>query len=500
MIGSGAVNFLIKKAVREMHSRSRHVTHYFGVLFGLWGVVILLLLLGEYRHQHQTIRETAAAEATAYLNKDQATRLWVAELGGVYVPVTQATPPNPFLSHLPERDIRTPGGQRLTLMNPAYLIRQITARYSAQHDVRGHLTSLNYFREETAPDAWERSALTAFEDGAQEVAEIADIEGRPFFRIMKPLVAEAQCLKCHATQVNKIGDIRGGVSVALPMDAYRDQFRKAMAAHGLSLGVLWLLGSMGLGFVTWELARVMKKHDQAESLLRADEGQLKRLFARLFHYQEIERKSVALEIHEEIAQSLVAIKLHLEALIVDDPLCKPLPATHIMEISNQIDEVVQLARQVTKRLSPIIIDDLGVKTAVLSLCRDAVRAGTGRRIETHIAIDERLVPDDLKIVLYRILEEMLSLASRHCRDGRSTISIRTSDEKMVLELQLRNVPLDLLTAQPNSELSIAVVRHRAASSGAAVTIEPDQTGITTIKVCWPLGEKTVTGKDGEIKS
>jgi glucose-6-phosphate-specific signal transduction histidine kinase len=48
------------------------------------------------------------------------------------------------------------------------------------------------------------------------------------------------------------------------------------------------------------------------------------------------------------------------------------------------------------------------------------------------------VPDDLKIVLYRILEELLSLASRHCRDGRCAVSIHTSDEKMVLEIQLRD--------------------------------------------------------------
>jgi signal transduction histidine kinase len=477
------------KAVGTMHTRSKYVYHYFWVLLGLWGLVIAVLIFNEYRHQEQAIRETAAAEATAYLNKEQATRMWAAARGGVYVPVSEQTPPNPFLRDVPERDIQTPGGQKLTLMNPAYFTRQIMDQYAAQYDVRGHITSLDPTRPETTPDAWERDALLAFEEGAHEVAEITAIEGRPYLRIMKPLVAEAQCLKCHATQVNRIGDIRGGVSVALPMDAYRKKFRKAMAAHGLSLGVLWLLGSMGLGFVTWKLALVMKKHDQAESLLRADEKQLKRLFARLFNYQDIQRKSVAHEIHEEIAQSLAAIKLRLETLVVNDPLCHPPLAAHIMELSRQIDAVVQLARQVTKRISPIVMDDLGVKTAVLSLCRHAMQPEASGQIETHIEMDERLVPDDLKIVLYRILEELLSLASRHCRDGRCAVSIHTSDEKMVLEIQLRNAHLDRLTAGPEGELSIAVVRHRAASSGAALTIDSDEAGITTIRVCWPLGEK-----------
>jgi hypothetical protein len=58
------------------------------------------------------IRETALAlarkEALSHHNKDHATRLWATGHGGVYVPVTDRTPPNPYLSHLPDRDLVTP--------------------------------------------------------------------------------------------------------------------------------------------------------------------------------------------------------------------------------------------------------------------------------------------------------------------------------------------------------------------------------------------------------
>ena len=62
--------------------------------------------------------ELAHKEAVANFDKDQAFRLWGNKHGGVYVPITEETPPSPYLSHIPERDIETPSGGKLTLMNP----------------------------------------------------------------------------------------------------------------------------------------------------------------------------------------------------------------------------------------------------------------------------------------------------------------------------------------------------------------------------------------------
>ena len=73
-------------------------------------------------------------------------KAWAGEHGGVYVPVTEKTPPNPFLSHVPERDITTPSGRRLTLMNPACVTCQVHERGGAQFGLRGHITSLTLLR------------------------------------------------------------------------------------------------------------------------------------------------------------------------------------------------------------------------------------------------------------------------------------------------------------------------------------------------------------------
>ena len=58
-------------------------------------------------------------------NKDQVYRRWAANHGGVYVPVSASTRPSPYLVDVPERDVTTPSGRKLTLMNPAWIIRQV---------------------------------------------------------------------------------------------------------------------------------------------------------------------------------------------------------------------------------------------------------------------------------------------------------------------------------------------------------------------------------------
>ncbi len=94
--------------------------------------------------------------------KDVIYRRWNADHGGVYVPVTQKTKPNPYLDDL-ERDIITPLGKKLTKVNPAYMTRQVHELALKSNGVRGHITSLNPIRPANAPDPWETQALKAFE-------------------------------------------------------------------------------------------------------------------------------------------------------------------------------------------------------------------------------------------------------------------------------------------------------------------------------------------------
>ncbi|MBU0680333.1 MAG: DUF3365 domain-containing protein [Proteobacteria bacterium] len=193
--------------------------------------------------------ELAQKEALTIFNKDQAFRLWGNKHGGVYVPETKETPPNPALSHIPERDIVTPSGKRLTLLNPAYMMRQIMEQYEELYEVKGHITSLKLLNEKNAPDDWEKRALAKFEQGEKEVFEIVQgDDGESWLRLMRPMITNAFCLKCHAAQGYKAGDVRGAVGVSFSMAPYQALEAKALRVIYLSHILFWLLGLLVIVF------------------------------------------------------------------------------------------------------------------------------------------------------------------------------------------------------------------------------------------------------------
>jgi chemotaxis family two-component system sensor kinase Cph1 len=243
------------------------VHRYFWAFVVAWTLVVISLLLHDIYDTRRQTREMVKKEALIHFNKDMASRLWASSHGGVYVPVTEDTPPNPFLKHVPDRDVKTPTGKSLTLMNPAYMIRQMMEHYADVYGVRAHITSLKHFREETAPDDWERAALASFDSGVSEVCEFTKLGGIDHFRLMRPLIAEAQCLKCHGAQGYKVGDIRGGVSVSVPIASYLNAQRKEIVTHTISFSMMWFLGLAGIGLAVRGLRTHLREREKAENLL-----------------------------------------------------------------------------------------------------------------------------------------------------------------------------------------------------------------------------------------
>ncbi|MCX8017870.1 MAG: diguanylate cyclase, partial [Rhodocyclaceae bacterium] len=150
------------------------------------------------------------------------TRDWNARHGGVYVPVTDQTQPNPYLSH-PRRDITDNHGRQLTLINPAFMTRQIAAIAEQVEGARFHITSLKPIRPANAADPWEAESLALFEQTGltERLAFFPDGGGgmaQPVHRYMAPLLVKEACLACHAAQGYQVGDVRGGISVTMPAE------------------------------------------------------------------------------------------------------------------------------------------------------------------------------------------------------------------------------------------------------------------------------------------
>ena len=224
--------------------------------------------------------QVALSAARVNFEKDLLYRRWATVHGGVYASVSPETPPNPYLAQVPERDIQTPSGRQLTLINPAYMVRQVYDFAGSDSKVQGHLTSLKPLRPENVPDAWEALALKSFEQGNPEAHGAESLNGRPYLRLMKPLHTEKGCLKCHAHQGYREGDIRGGISVSIPLEPLWAAAHREEIYLFVGHGVLWLLGCLGIIFMSRRLGRSFKEQRHAEGALREANFSLRTLVDR----------------------------------------------------------------------------------------------------------------------------------------------------------------------------------------------------------------------------
>jgi hypothetical protein len=153
-----------------MSSLLNRFKYLFWGLAILWTGIIIASVAWNFHLQKEKIFEVARNSAYLAFEKDVLYRSWVAQHGGVYVPVSNHTPPNPYI-RVPERDIFTSSGSQLTLVNPAYMTRQVN-EMSANIHSRSKITSLHPLRPQNSPDSWETSALKSFEEGSREVSSI----------------------------------------------------------------------------------------------------------------------------------------------------------------------------------------------------------------------------------------------------------------------------------------------------------------------------------------
>ena len=274
-----------------------------------------LLLFSFFWTRHNTteqLTELVSVQARTAYEKDVLYRFWNSAHGTVYVPVTDSTPPNPYLD-VPERDITTPNGVPLTLMNPAYMTRQANELSEKRLGIYGHLTSLKPLRPANLPDEWERDALLQFEKGEREVSSIETVSGEQVLRLMRPLLVEEACLPCHAKQGYKVGEIRGGISVSINMAPslvlLKSTHARLIAGHIL----LWLTGISSLAVRSRMLIRREEDRREAAEKLEKINNQLEQRVAErteelkesnLLLQADIEQRIAAEQEKEQLAAQL----------------------------------------------------------------------------------------------------------------------------------------------------------------------------------------------------
>ncbi|GAB6146128.1 c-type heme family protein [Desulfocicer niacini] len=296
-----------------------------------WTFIVGLSLWWNHGLVKSGALDSAKIEARTAIRKDIVYRRWNAMHGGVYVPITPETAPNPWLVD-PLRDLVSENGLLLTKINPSYMTRQVHEIARTTDNMWGHITSLNPIRPGNKADDWEVLALSQFTKGAPEVSSVEIWDGRPFMRLMSPLKTEESCLKCHAVQGYELGDIRGGISVAVPLAPYFDILKPTMFTLFLVHCFAWGLGVFAaFAGVNILEKRIRYRLEREEALGREENIQ--------------GRMEMAATVGHELNQPLQIISGNVDLLLMDIAIDTP-HGKKLTTIKDQIQRMGDITRKI----------------------------------------------------------------------------------------------------------------------------------------------------------
>ncbi len=164
-----------------------------------------------------------------------------------------------------------------------------------------------------------------------------------------------------------------------------------------------------------------------EISLRESESRLHALSCQLLCAQEMERKRLAMDLHDGIGQSLSAIKYSIENIIRDNSRMDDGEWLKIMHgVVDSIRITIDDARCMAMNLRPSILDDLGVVAAIHWFCSQYQSTYTHINVETNISVEESKMDDNRKIVIYRVIQESLNNVAKH--SGATNVRIDLSQD------------------------------------------------------------------------
>lgn len=251
-------------------------------------------------------------------------------------------------------------------------------------------------------------------------------------RVMLPMKMEEECMECHRDTLVPVGGLRGGASIAVDLNDYRDAQDPTWRTIQFWHGAIWLLGLATIAFLHIITHRRSQELRRAGEALRESQGRLRELARFLQDARESERTSIARELHDELGQALTALRIDLDWLRKnfgrdDERSC----ANRIDGSRALVERTIESMRRISEGLRPGMLDVLGLRAALEHLIR---QFGERCNIECefHADRDEYELDAERSIAVFRLAQEALTNISRHAHA--THVDIRM--EEMAGELHL----------------------------------------------------------------
>ncbi len=217
--------------------------------------------------------------------------------------------------------------------------------------------------------------------------------------------------------------------------------------------------------------------------------------ARVVSAQEEERKRIARELHDEVIQKLVLLCRRLD-LAEAAGAARDAPTADLRAARQAAEEIVGSLRGFARALRPPSLDDLGLVASIRRLIADLTeRAG----IEGHLTVlgEERRLPPEVELAVFRIVQESLHNAERHSRAAHAVVTLRLDESEVSVSVADDGIGFDLVPGRDlaaSGHLGLLGMRERAEALGGWLEVQSSPGHGTRV-----VASVGIAGRSGEAQ-
>ena len=224
-----------------------------------------------------------------------------------------------------------------------------------------------------------------------------------------------------------------------------------------------------------------------EKRLQQTMGQLRTLSHRLLEVQEMERRYIARELHDEIGQTLTALRIDLKR--TGRPEAPEAAALKPGESADLVEDLINKVRNLSVELRPSIIDDFGL-TEALSWYVNRLNAKAGFKVVFYSDFTEERFPPVLELTCFRITQEALTNAARHSNAAFVYVDLERMGGELHLTVRDDGKGFDIdetrMRALKGESFGLLGMQERASLAGGYLKLTSEPGKGTVIHACFPL--------------
>jgi PAS domain S-box-containing protein len=241
------------------------------------------------------------------------------------------------------------------------------------------------------------------------------------------------------------------------------------------------------------------KRKEAEAALRTANSQLKQLSREMIRIRDSERRHLARELHDEVGQSLAALRINLQLLRTagDD---RERDQCRVNDSVTIIDHILEEVRDLSFSMRPPLLHEAGLAPALRSYFEEQ-SARTGLPIDFAGSMDGEPIPPEVSLALFRIAQEALTNAIRHSQAQRIFVTLDQHSDRIKLVIADNGSGIQARTperVQQRPRLGLLGMEERTALLGGAFTVQSSPGGGTVISVHVPLKSVELAQETAEI--